>query len=341
MRMRHAPVILPLVGNDRSPGTLVRWSAERAVERRQLDLFVDGRDALLVHEIVTSLVARAPDSAVSGLAHLRAEHPAHPDLPALTLLADALRAPPPSPATHATLMARIEAMERARAPAARRLLGTDAATFLQPLWQTLAATAASLPFDDTYPHAHRGWLCQQYGDWTAVRAAVEAEPDCAVRPLLRYWLGLARHHLGEPEAAIRLWLLLCWMDPVLFARYAPTLPSATVREGWDAFERAKSFSESLDDTTHAATWFPAWLLLRHRGLVHLFRADEIPDAGTGARAFRALLALVPFERQGLSDELVGQRRALQQISPAFFGYYMEVLDRRGPPAGAGEARAVG
>jgi len=280
--------------------------------RLQLDLFVDGRDALLVHAVVTNLVARAPDSAVSGLAHLRAEHPAHPDLPALTLLADALQAPPPSPATHATLTASIETLERALAPAARRFLGTDAATFLKPLWQTLAAAAASLPFDDTHPHAHRGWLCQQYGDWTAVRAAVEAEPDCAARPLLRYWLGLARHHLGEPEAAIRLWLPLCWMDPVLFARYAPTLPSATVREGWNAFERAGSFGELLDDATHAATWFPAWLLLRHRGLVHLFRTNEIPDAGTGARAFRALLSLVPLERQGLSDELIGQRRQLQQ-----------------------------
>lgn len=310
----------------------MRWSAERAVERLQLDLFVDGRDALLVHEIVTSLVGRAPDSAVSGLAHLRAEHPAHPDLPALTLLVDALQAPLPSPATHATLMASIETMERALAPAARRLLGTDAATFLQPLWQTLAATAASLPFDDAHPRAHPGWLCQQYDDWAAVCAAVEAELDWAAKPLLRYWLGLARYYLGEPATAIRLWLPLCWMDPVLFARQAPTLPSATVREGWDAFERADSFGELLDDTTHAATWFPARLLLRHRGLVHLFRTDEIPDAGTGARAFRALLSLVPLERRGLSDELIGQRRALQQISPAFFGYYMEALDRPRPGA---------
>lgn len=267
-----------------------------------------------------------------GLAHLRAEHPAHPDLPALTLLVDGLRAPPPSPATHATLTARVETVERAVAPAARRLLGTDATAFLRPLWQTLAAMAASLPFDDAHPHAHRGWLCQQYGDWTAVRAAVEAEPDWPARPLLRYWLGLARHHLGESEAAIRLWLPLCWMDPVLFAWHAPTLPSATVREGWDAFERAAPFGESLDDTTHGAPWFPAWLLLRHRGLVHLFRVDEISDAGTGARAFRALLSLVPLERQGLSDELVGERRALQQISPAFFGYYMEAVDRPRPGA---------
>jgi hypothetical protein len=120
------------------------------------------------------------------------------------------------------------------------------------------------------------------------------------------------------------------MDPVLFALNAPALPSATLREGWDAFERAVPFDESLADTTHAATWFPAWLLLRHPGLVHLFRADEVPDAGTAARAFRALLSLLPLERAGLSDQLVSQRRALQQLSPGFFRSYLEAVRRRGP-----------
>ena len=272
------------------------------VEPKQFDLFVDGLDAFLVHEVVMSLAARDPDRAATGLARLRDEHPTHPDLPALILLADSLHARPLAPTTHATVTASVEAMERDLTPAARRFLGSDAATFLRPLWQTLAATAASLPFDETHPRAHAGWLCQQDDDWTAVRAAGEAEPDWAAKPVVRYWLGLARQHLGEPEAAIRLWLPLCWMDPVLFARHAPALPNATLREGWDTFERAVPFDEFLADTPHAAIWFPAWLLVRHRGLARLFGADDIPDAGTAARAFGALLALVPLEGRGLSDE---------------------------------------
>ena len=299
--------------------------AERPVELQQLDLFVDGRDALVVHAVVTSLAARDADSASFRLGLLRHEHPTHPDLSALTLLIDALRTPPPSPASHATLTSSIEAMERTLVPAARRLLGVDAAIFLRPLWQTLAAVAASLTFDETYPRAHASWLCQQYGDWAAVRVAVEVEPDWAARPLLRHWLGLALHHLGEPEAAIRLWLPLCWMDPALFARHAPTLPSLTMRDGWEAFERGAFFREPSEDATHAATWFPAWLLARHRGLAHLFQAADIPDAGLATQVFRALLALVPLERHGLSDELIAQRRALQRLSPRFFGYYMETL----------------
>ncbi|MBI4409075.1 MAG: hypothetical protein HY561_05175 [Gemmatimonadetes bacterium] len=310
----------------------MRAAAERSTEPRQLDLFLDGRDAFLVHEVVTSLVVRDRVGAETGLERLRDEHPVHPDLPALALLVAAMNSRPPSPATHVTVTAGIEAVQQGLAPAARRLLGEDAATFLQPFWQALAATAASLPFDEAHPYAHRSWLCQQHGDWPAVRAAVEAEPDWATRPRLRYRLGLARHHLGEPEAAIRLWLPLCWMDPALFARRAPTLPSAILREGWEAFERAVSFDEWLADTTDATVWFPAWLLLRHRGLVHLFRADEVPDAGAAAGAFRHLLSLVPLESQGLSDALVRERRALQQLSPGFFRYYLDVVGQRRPRA---------
>lgn len=303
-------------------------TTERATERRQLDLFLDGRDAFLVHEVVTSLVVHDRGRAETGLERLRDEHPFHPDLPALALLVAALHSPPPSPATHATMTANIEAVRQSLAPAAHRLLGEDGPTFLQPLWEALAATAAGLPFDEAHPRAHRSWLCQRYGDWAAVRAAVEAEPHWEARPPLRYRLGLARHHLGEPEAAIRLWLPLCWMDPVLFERHAPTIPSTILREGWNAFEGEVSLDEWLADTTHAAGWFPAWLLLRHRGLVHLFQADEVPAVGIAARAFRHLLSLLPLESQGLSDLLVRQRRALQQLSPTFFRYYMDVVGQR-------------
>ena len=303
-------------------------TVEHLVEPKQLDLFVDGRDAVLVHEVLTSLVARDPDQAAIRLARLRDDHPSHPDLAALTLLADSLLAQPSAPATHAGLTASVETMERELAPAARRFLETESATFLRPLWRTLAAMAASLPFDDTHPRAHAGWLCQQYDDWAAVRVAVEAEPDWAAKPVLRCWMGLARHHLGEPEVAIRLWLPLCWRDPVLFARHAPMLPSAAVREGWDAFERASAFDELLGDTSyasHPATWFPAWLLLRHRGLARLFHAEDIPHAGAAAEAFRALLALLPLENGSLSEELIARRRALRQLNPGFFRCYMDVV----------------
>jgi hypothetical protein len=299
-------------------------------ERRQLDLFLDGREAFLVHDITTGLVARDRDRAETGLQRLRDEHPLHPDLPALALLVAALSSLPPAPATHATVTAGIEELQQRLAPAARRLLGDDGAAFLRPSWQVLAMTAAALSFVEDHPLAHRSWLCQQYGDWATVRAAAEAEPAWPTKPSLIYRLGLARYHLGEADAAIRLWLPLCWVDPVFFTRRAPTLPSTILREGWEAFERAVPYEESLAETRDPTEWFPAWLLLRNRGLAHLFQADEVPDAGTASRVFRHLLALLPRESQGLSEPLIAGRRALRQLSPGFFRSYMEVVARRGP-----------
>ena len=299
------------------------------IELYQLDLFVDGRDALLVHAVVTSLLARDFDGATAHLATLEHEHPAHPDLPALARLIESLRSSPPLPASHASVTAALDHVDRTLAPAARRLLGRDAAPFLEPLWRMLATTASCLSFDETYPRAHASWICQQSGDWAAARAAVEAEPDWAKQPLLRYRLGLARHHLGDVEAAIQLWLPLCWIDPALFARYAPTLPNATLRESWEAFEHAGSFAESTD-ATHSATWFPPWLLVRHRRLADLFQPADVPDAGTSSHVFQALLALVPLERRGLTDELIANRRALQRLSPELFAYYMATLGSRHP-----------
>src|SRR3972149_6450236 len=166
---------------------------ERSPEPRQLDLFLDGRDAFLVHEVLTSLVGRDLGRAETGLERLREGHPFPPDLPALALLVSALNSPPPSPTTLASVTAGIEALQQAVAPTAQRVLGEDAAAFLQPSWQGRAARGGGPP----------------------------------------------------------------------------------------------------------------------------------------ARASRHLLSLVPLESQGLSDVLVHRRRALQQLSPGFFRYYLDVVGRRG------------
>jgi hypothetical protein len=307
-------------------------SAEPATDRRQLDLFLDGQHALLVHEITSGLVRRDRGRADAGLERLRHEYPLHPDLSALALLIASLDFPAASPASHATVTEDIEVMQTRLAPTARRVLGERAAAFLEPSWRSLAARAADWRFDEAHPRAHRSWLCQQYADWAAVRGAVEAEPRWAWKPCLRYRLGLARHHLGEPEAAIHVWLPLCWLDPGLFGRWAPTLPAAMLREAWEAFDRTFAGDESLADSAEVATWFPAWLLLRHRRLVHLFRSDEVPESGTAARAFRHLLSLLPLELHGLNETLIHERRALRQLSPGFFRYYMQVVPPRGARA---------
>jgi hypothetical protein len=306
--------------------------ADQPADRRQLDLFVDGRDTILIHEIVSGLITRDVDRTEAGLRRLGQDYPRHPDFEPLTVLAETLTAPAAACPTHETLTERLEMTERRLVPAAQRFLGGEASAFLRPVWEALAAAAADLPFAPVHPRAHRAWLCQQYGDWPGVHAAVKGEPRWADTPLLRYWMGLAQHHLGASEVATRLWLPLCWMDPPLFETHAPALPDPALRAAWLAFVRVLPFEEALADRAPAAAWFPAWLLVRHRGLSHLFRADDIPDAGDAARVFRHLLVLLPLEQGGLSDDLVRQRRALRQLDAGFFRHYMAALgDRRLSP----------
>jgi hypothetical protein len=321
-------MIAPPSDDADGPSVMDRAPADQTADRRQLDLFVDGRDAILIHDVVTGLLMRDVDRTEATLCRLGQDYPLHPDLGALTVLAETLTVPIVA-LTHEELTGRIEMTERRLVPAARRFLGGDASAFLRPVWQALAAGAADLPFAPAHPSAHRAWLCQQYGDWPGVRAAVDDEPRWRDTPSLRYWMGLAQHHLGAPEIATCLWLPLCWMDPLFFEAHAPTLPDPALRAAWLTFMQVLPFEEALADRAPAAAWFPAWLLVRHRALAPLFCVDDILDAGDGARVFRHLLVLLPLEQRGLSDEVVRQRRALRQLDESFFRHYMAALgDRR-------------
>ena len=268
-------------------------AAGRVPERMQLDLFLDGRDIVLVNRLVVSLLEGEPDFAQEALTQLRAENPGHPDLPLFVRLCEALQVGPPSPGGPAGLRALIGSLEDL-IPAADRLLARGARTFLLPWWQRLAQAGAALP-------------------------SAQAEPS------VRGWLASACYHLGDTREAFRLWLALCWLDPDSFARCAPRLPDAILREAWAAFQARADHDETEHQGAAPVLWFPAWLALRERWVAHLFHPDEIPDNDAALRALRLLHTLLPLESQGYSAELVLQRRMLREISPAFFRDYWRVV----------------
>ena len=220
----------------------------------QLDLFLDGREALLVNDLVARLLESSPEGAAGALDRLREESPDHPDLGAFDRLVRPLRAGPPAPPGAGQLRPMVERLATL-APAAGRLLGRAAAAFLLPWWRALARTEV---------------------------VPAPAEPA----PLLRHWIGCAHSHLGNEREAFRLWLPLCWLDPESFARRAPTLPSRIAREAWATFDSEADREETADARVQHVPWFPAWLALRHRWVAHLFRADEVPETEAPLRALR-------------------------------------------------------
>ena len=259
----------------------------------QLDLFLDGRETILVNVLVAALLAGRLEDAREALNRLRGENPAHPDLSAFDRLVRSVYEKPPAPPSTGEPGPIIERLALL-VPAANRLLGLGAAHFLLPWWQALART--------------------------------DAQPDpTEAAPLLRYWMGSARWHDGDEREAVRLWLPLCWLEPEKFARQAPTLPSPIVREAWAAFDGEPDPGDGGDAHGRDVAWFPAWLALRHRWVAHVFRPDEVPGAGAPLQALRLLPGLLVLESQSLGDELVRQRRALRDISPRFFQMYRRLV----------------
>jgi hypothetical protein len=266
----------------------------------QLDLFLDGRETILVNDLVAALLAGRLEGARDAVNRLRKENPAHPDLEPFERLVHSVSEKPPAPPSPGEAGPMIERLT-VLVPAANRLLGRGAAAFLHPWWQALARTKAVL------------------------------DPAEAA-PLLRYWMGSARWHVGDEREAVRLWLALCWLDPESFARQAPALPSGIVREAWAAFDPGPEPGDGGDARGRDVQWFPAWLALQHRWVAHVFRPDEVPDTGAPLRAFRLLPGLLVLESQGFGDELVRQRRALRDISPKFFQTYRRlVVEARAQP----------
>jgi len=264
----------------------------------QLDLFLDGREALLVDELVANLVIGRPRRAGLILDRLRDESPKHPDLGAFDLLVRALASGPPALGAGAPPDPLIGSFT-VLVPVANRLLGISAPDFLRPWWQALVRTDAS-----------------------------PAPTDSA--PSLRYWMGSARWHVGEEREAVRLWLPLCWLDPASFARQAPTLPSPVVREAWNAFDLEADPNGDASGRHQDIPWFPAWLSLHHRWVAHVFRPWEVPETDAPLRALKLLPGLLVLESQGYSDALVRERRALRDISPGFFRTYQRLIMRLGP-----------
>jgi hypothetical protein len=264
----------------------------------QLDLFVDGAGTALLNDVVAALTARDGRAAHRALDRLRAHDPGHPDLTGLGHLSRALRPELPAPASATALDALVRDTEAVLWPLVARLLGPVAAgAALEPVWRRLRDGASA--------------------------AAREGAVDSGAR---LYWLGVARYHLGERPEAWRSWLRLAWIDPVTLWTHAPRWPDDTLRRAWLEFERQPGF-DTPDEAAAAARWFPAWVVVRHRALATLLRPDEVPGTDPAAAAARCVLALLPLEARGLSDDVVRGRRTLQAVAPAFFRYYLRTVGR--------------
>ena len=129
---------------------------------QQLDLFLDGRETILVNDLVAGLLEGRPEDARDVLDRLRKENAGHPDLAAFDRLVRSLSEGRPAPSSTGQAGPVIEILTTL-VPAADRLLGSGAAAFLLPWWQALARTEAELRHGSWGGGARPSWHIMSSG----------------------------------------------------------------------------------------------------------------------------------------------------------------------------------
>ena len=203
-------------------------------------------------------------------------------------------------------------------PAAQRLFGPAAATWLAPLWRALARRAAALPYqadrgDD--PAAPR-WLAA--GDWPAAQLAAEAIDAWRQRPAPLAWVTEACWRSRGLDAAWPLLAALVWQSPA-------RLDAVARRVADPSFNRLrKAFDARFDgqDDAHDLACLPAWALTEKPGLAALLDVTPRALGSPPEQAMRLMCTLLRLERQGRRAELIHGRQALRSLHAALYAAYL-------------------
>ncbi|MDR3300443.1 MAG: hypothetical protein LBU43_10745 [Candidatus Accumulibacter sp.] len=283
----------------------------------QLDLFRDSRDTQLRNEAVDALRRRDGNALRQAIDGLRAEYPndyslADFDLITADLPADVHDA---SPARIAAWLTHIDAQ---LLPALCRLLGDDAAPrWLEPLFKSLAASAAARTFQREHALTYAGALFLRGNDLAAAHTAIERIPSWRRIPEPLSWMTEIAWRENSPAEYWPLSAELAWIAPSLLDSVLSRAAPDAVRHLYGAFT---SGFES-DDESGSSAWFPAWLLVEHSELLEHFRPID-PHPSLPARCAMLLVSLLTGERSGLSPIVVERRLKLRSLAPRLFARYM-------------------
>ena len=256
---------------------------------RQLDIFADSHDRVLINRLAEALCDGAPAPVEQALAELVQGFPADRHLASASVLLQALaeeQAQGPAPLPHHGAAAQARELLAGRvSTAALEVLGSDAAKlWLAQRWQALARRAQTLPFDGESAALHGTHAVEL---WLHGRAWVEAEQAAIAieswrrKPAPLAWVAQARWQLMGPDATWPLLAELAWLAPQRLVTLLPLLPDPTLHKLTRGFEGV-----GLDDPDGKTDWrwWPAWLLVEQPLLAAPLQAAQTnaeapPEAG--------------------------------------------------------------
>ena len=265
---------------------------------QQLDLFLDGRDGILVNDIVAALLEGRLAEARGGLDRLGEESSAHPDLAAFDRLLCAACEGPPTPPRTGETGPMIETLTLL-VSAATRLLGPGAPSFLLPWWRALARTEAVLDPTEAAPRL-RSWIGS--ARWHSGDGGRQFAYGCPCAGSNRIPSRLRRRRCRAPSCA----------RPGPHSTGSPSPTTAAMRKS------GRSHGSRPGSRSSTGGWHTC------------FAPVTFPTPTRPLRALRLLPDLLVLESRGLGDDLVRHRRALRDISPRFFRTYRRLVVDRSP-----------
>lgn len=287
----------------------------------QLDIFEHSREVMLRNDAVHALERRDAQAAGAACERLAQESPLDDSLPALRLLADAIRPADPSAfPDHRALKEQQQVLLEAVAPAALQVFGRNAAApWLAPLWQDLAQRAALLPFRPEHGDLHAAPLWLRAGLWDAAAEAAAAIESWRKIPLPLSWMVQARLHLHGLQPTWPMLAELAWLAPRRLAEVAAACPDPQLPQWVLRFEAA--FEGAGDESD--LVWLPAWLLTQRPSLAAQLGGAQASRHQPPEQAMRLLVELLGLERQGRHHDIVARRKVLRDLSAELYGAYMK------------------
>jgi hypothetical protein len=285
----------------------------------QLDIFSDSRDVMLRNDVTAALERRDAETARAARCILKTEFADDDALSAQAVLIDALEAVDGLPcANHAiTRDARVRLADAVE-PAARRLFGARAQSWVAPLWQDLAQRSTALPFRPDASEEHAAALYLRAGDWAAAAEAAGRIESWRRIPAPLAWMAAARYRMEGLDAVWPLLAELAWLAPKRFDALARSFGDAALER---LLQRFHMRVEGDGDASDLA-WFPAWLLTDTPALARFIGQAQPSLQDAAERGMRLLLDLLELERRGRHHDLVARRRELRSLNVSLYSSYM-------------------
>lgn len=281
----------------------------RSQNQPQLDLFMDNSAAIAENNLISALTNRQWQQARQHLHKLTEHNPNHHQLgPYLDLVnyGEHMHANGEIPSDAIT--AELQGLQNEVLPLAKETLGETARDYLAYAWRRIADNLRGVPYSLEQTQQHRSYALQQIPDYSSIEQELNNDPQLYQFAQLLELLAISYFKLKQAEKFLLLWCHIIEIFPEYAELNLEQETTLTIHSLWQHY---------LDsDENGPLEHFPAFILLKHPGLIHNLNTVE-PLKHPATLTMIKLLQLHQMEK----DE-IHERKQLQKISPYLLQAYL-------------------